>query len=249
MSELTFWFNAFIPKTMPLYTRVLTAGPHAFRTAVPLPVVARSWPGNAFKDWNAGYLTDQRGFDDRFGASHRMCSFVKIDTDAMAVLEWGHSTSGTTEVNLVTGVQTGFAKADLYRCKWSRDFAGESIDAWSARQPSQSGSGNPAANAKTIRFKLVGAAGDPLVGMAADIDYNGVVAIRVSPDSIDVGFSGEIDSFPAYDCYARLADTTKALFRISPPPGRTVTSLLGSASTLVKASVSFPIAHASRIVR
>ena len=59
MPIVKFWLNAFIPKNVTGYTKVLTKGPHAGKTAIPLPGIARTWPGNTLKAWNAGYLTDQ----------------------------------------------------------------------------------------------------------------------------------------------------------------------------------------------
>jgi hypothetical protein len=87
---LRFWINAFIPKTVAGYTRVIPAGTHVGQTAIPLPVLADLNPVNLWKDlWNAfdtGYLTDQRSFDAAPGASVRMRSWVEIDPSTLAVL-------------------------------------------------------------------------------------------------------------------------------------------------------------------
>ena len=120
MPIVTFWLNAFIPKTVAGYTKVLTAGPHAGKTAIPLPTVARTWPGNTFKDWNAGYLTDQRDFNSSPTNSVRMQSLAKVELAGpegpTLISPQAHRSSGTTEVNLVSGVQTGFKVADMTRC-------------------------------------------------------------------------------------------------------------------------------------
>src|SRR5262249_40312462 len=122
MPIVTFWLNAFIPKTVAGYTKVLTAGPHAGKTAIPLPGIARTWPGNTFKDWNAGYLTDQRDFDPSPTNSVRMQSLAKVELAGAEgptlINPQAHRSSGTTEVNLVSGVQTGFKVADMTRCKF-----------------------------------------------------------------------------------------------------------------------------------
>jgi hypothetical protein len=117
MPVISFWLNAFIPRTVAGYTKILTAGPHAGKTAIPLPGIARTWPGNTAKDWNAGYLTDQRGFDPSAGASVRMQSLAEVVLGQVpALVKQAHRSSGTTEVNLVSGVQTGFAVANMSRC-------------------------------------------------------------------------------------------------------------------------------------
>jgi hypothetical protein len=71
MPAISIWINAFSPRSVPGYTQTLSAGKHAGKTAAPLPGVARLWPGNTLKDWNAGYLTDQRPFDSSPGARGR----------------------------------------------------------------------------------------------------------------------------------------------------------------------------------
>ena len=77
--------------------------------------------------------------------------------------------------------------------------------------------------------------------MAADIDYNGTFTITIDgAGGVAIAFSGMIDAFPAYDCYATLNGVTKTLFTNSPPPGNTVASLLGGANRSVTGSASFP---------
>ena len=94
----------------------------------------------------------------------------------------------------------------------------------------------------SISVQLVGQAGDPLVGMAADIDYTGTVTIAAggAPGSITVSFDGLIDAFPAYDCYAKFNGVTKTLFTNSPPPRNTVANLLGGANRPITGRASFP---------
>src|SRR5262249_55742419 len=119
MPTVQFWLNAFIPRTVTGYTQTLTAGPHTGKTAVPLPGIARLWPGNTFKDWNAGYLSDQRTFDSSLTASCRMQSILEVDiAGPPRMVGQTHRSSGTTEVNLSSGAQTGFAVADMSRCSY-----------------------------------------------------------------------------------------------------------------------------------
>ena len=255
MPTVQFWLNAFIPQTVSGYTQTLTAGPHSGKTAVPLPGVARLWPGNTLKDWNAGYLSDQRTFDSSQTASCRMQSILEVDVSGPPrMVGQTHRSSGTTEVNLVSGVQTGFAVADMSRCSYTVIppppmpappgggaglFGGHtSAGRGGAAFPVMPRMPPPT----SIGVELVGQAGDPLVGMAADIDYTGTVTIAVGsgPGSLTVSFNGLIDAFPAYDCYAQFNGVTKTLFTNSPPPGNTVANLLGGANRPITGRASFP---------
>ena len=247
MPVISFWLNAFIPRTVSGYTQTLAAGLHVGKTAVPLPGVARTWPGNTFKDWNAGYLTDQRGFLDNVTASSRMHCWAEVDLGSLTLGRQDHTSSGTTEVNLSTGVQTGFGYADMRRCRFSQHappFGGVGAIFGASRggstMPQPVPHFGPGVRGSTD-VRLVAAAGDPLVGMAADIDYNGTFTITIDgAGGVAIAFSGMIDAFPAYDCYATLNGVTKTLFTNSPPPGNTVASLLGGANRSVTGSASFP---------
>ena len=135
-----------------------------------------------------------------------------------------HRSSGTTEVNLVSGKQTGFAIADMSRCRYfvlPRRVSGVFL---------------------SLNVELSAAAGDPLVGMAADIDFEGTFTIAkgASPTDLTVSFNGTIDAFPAYDCYAAFNNVTKTVFTNSPPAGNTVADLLGGANRAVSGSATFP---------
>ena len=180
MAKLTFWISSFIPASVPGYTVTIGAGVHRGKTAVPLPSAARLWPGNTFKAWNAGYLTDQRTFSNSPTASARMRSLIEIETTTCTEIAQSHTSSGTTEVDLASGVQKGYAVADMSRCKYTP---------------------NPAMTTYHFYRKLEAAAGDPLVGMAADIDYKGTLILTVHSggSKVVVDFEGMIDDFPAYE--------------------------------------------------
>ena len=233
-----FWFNAFIPQTVAGYTKVLAAGPHLGKSAIPLPAAARAWPGNWLKSLDAGYLSDQRGFNNSVTASCRMQSIVEIEMSNLTIVKQTHRSSGTTEVNLDTGAQTGFAIADMTRCKYTLPGAAAngSVGNIAFAPPSSTGMYG------AVVVKLVGAAGDPLVGMAADIDYNGTIVFSgaAGPGTLTVSLDGKIDAFPAYDCYAQFNGVTKTIFTNSPPAGNTVASLLGGANRSVTGKASFP---------
>ena len=228
MATITFWLNAFIPQTVDGYTQVLSGGPHAGKTAVPLPGIARLWPGNTFKDLDAGYLTDQRTFNPAPDNSVRMRSIATVDLAAPGgpamVGSGDHDSSGTTEVNMVTGKQTGYKKADMSRCRFfvlPRRVCGVFT---------------------SLDVQLEGKAGDPLVGMAADIDYEGTFTIMHGTvlGGVVIEFRGKLDQFPAYDCYATYKNVTKELFRSEPPLGNTVADLVGYAKRPVSGKAVFP---------
>lgn len=253
MPIVSFWLNAFIPRTVPGYTKLLTAGPHTGKTAIPLPGVARTWPGNWLKDWDAGYLTDQRAFNPAQTASCRMQSIAEVELAApptpCRLVRQVHRSSGTTEVNLVSGVQTGFAVANMSRCSYT-PFTPSSSPPGGFGPHLGAGRGGPAYPSAplpagvlgTLGLQLVAAAGDPLVGMAADIDYNGTVTFSggATPGSVIVTFDGMLDAFPAYDCYASFNGVTKEIFTSNPPAGNTVANLLGPANRPISGGVRFP---------
>src|SRR5262249_55625422 len=136
-----------------------------------------------------------------------------------------HQSSGTTGVDIVSGVQTGFKVADMSRCSFG---------------PLTILKGLPNQLKATLSVK--GAASDPLVWAAADIDYEGVFTILIDQTSgrITIEFDGKIDAFPAFEGYATYKGTTKALFQTPPPKGNTVMNLPGSANRPQKGSVVFP---------
>lgn len=245
--SLKIWINAFIPQTVAGYTQVIRTGTHARKSAVPLPGLARANPLNLFKNLDAGYLTDQRSFSDLPSASVRMQSLAELQlSPRVSVVRSGHTSSGTTEVDMATGRQLGFAVADMSRCRFSP---------LSVRSPVRhSGSyrtfpvgvafsvASPAAGVPTYELRVIGQASDPLVSAAADIDYEGVFGITVHGGGTRclVEFSGLIDAFPAFECYAQLDGHTKCLFTAPPPSGHTVTNLPGSANRRISGMASFP---------
>src|SRR2546423_4282112 len=89
------WIDAFIPRTVPGYTQMLTKGKHTGKTAIPLPGVARLWPGNTVKPLKEGYLTDQRDFGSSSTSSVRMRSLARIQIDPFRLLHTEHKSSGT----------------------------------------------------------------------------------------------------------------------------------------------------------
>jgi hypothetical protein len=242
--RLVVWINAFIPETVPGYTRVLRKGPYTGKTAVPLPRAARLNPLNTLKDWDAGYMTDQRGFSSEPGASSRMQSYAEISVPPnVAIIRAGHRTSGTMEVDMDTGQQLNYGEAKLGRCKFS---------ALVMKPPAQPRSNFRTlphvrpfgrwSGAPTYHLAVNAEASDPLVSLAADINYRGKFEICFYPDLGKgyVEFNGFLDEFPAFECYAQLNGRTKSLFTSPPPKGNTVTDLLGWANRKVSGFVTFP---------
>ncbi len=226
-----FWINAFIPKTVGDYLKVVEQGPYQGQTAVPLPEIARLSPLNMTKDWEAGYLGDQRHFSKNIKASVRMQSRADFDISKLDIVEEPqhkrHTTSGTIEVNIETGEKTGEKKANMKRCHFAPS---PSKSVWTDEQ-----------NITHIEYALKAAASDPLVKPAADIDYNGTIRLSVdkAAKQVKLGFTGKIDAFPAYEAYASHGDQIQTLFRKSPPVGNTVKSLVGGANRPVEGQATF----------
>ncbi|MCC6537167.1 MAG: hypothetical protein IT162_06430 [Bryobacterales bacterium] len=225
---LKIWINAFIPFEVRGYTRRITTGTHRGKTAVPLPGLARMNPGN-WKDWDAGYLTDQRQFDSSLTAGVRMRSLAELEVSADApqvtVVKTSHETSGTTEVDIETGEELGFEKANMSRCAFEEIIFKPAADGLAAH----------------YSLGLDAAASDPLVSTAADIDYRGkfLIIADASGQGCSVAFVGYIDAFPAFECYARFNGYTQVVFTAMPPPGNTVLDLPGLATRLISGTAVF----------
>jgi len=246
MTTLRLWINAYIPQTVAGYTMVIPKGAHAGKTAVPLPGLARTNPLNLFKNWDAGYLTDQRTWSNALGASVRMQSFAELRlTPQVSVVKTDHRSSGTTEVDMATGNQLGFDVAKMNRCQFSTLSARLPVHRSKTYHTFPLGVpytlDTPANGPPIHELRLVGQASDPLVSAAADIDYEGVfqISMTASPWRCQVVFEGLIDAFPAFECYAQLNGQTKCLFTAPPPAGNTVTNLPGSANRRISGRVLF----------
>ena len=101
----------------------------------------------------------------------------------------------------------------------------------------------PVGVTEIVGTALKAGAGDPLVSAAAHIEYEGDFEVTVfgrAPYRVVVRFDGRIDAFPAYECYAELNGRTRTLFTASPPPGNTVTNLLGGPNRAISGAVGFP---------
>ena len=245
---LTIWINAFIPRDVPEYTISIVRGANSGKTAIPLPTIARLNPLNTFKDWNAGYLTDQRSFSPLPSASVRIQSLAEILLPDASMVRTSHKSSGTTQVNTESGDTTGFAVADTSRCSWGTlsqtPMVGGNLSV-TPRFPIPAPQFPRAAivitDPRVLAISVKGHAGDPLVSAAADIDYEGLFTVTLDSvaSRITVDFDGKLDAFPAFEAYASFNGITKALFTSPPPAGNTVTNLLGDANRPIRGSASF----------
>jgi hypothetical protein len=254
--RLRFWFNAFIPAHVPNFTQTIAKGKHAGKTVVPFPAVAFV-PNLEKIKTTPGFLTDQRGFSSDPEASTRMRHIGSFDlgvfdTDIEAWenmpvkngmmlnfhaskddnFKWRTETSGTIEVDLGTGKEVARKNASLASMTFEQSpeglYTSLMMDRLTAR-----------------RYVAYGSASDPLVRMAACIDYSVVfiVTLRLASRTISVALEGEVDGFPAYEAYATAFGTTGTLLQLAPPAGNTVMNLLGDArfkiTTATQASFSY----------
>ena len=270
--RLVMWINAFIPGHVPGYTQVIMRGENQGLSAVPMPKVARLG-FNAHKPIGTGFLTDQRDFSDKMGASVRMQSAVFMDVYPLALHREMHTSSGTRQVTIPTGETWGDAVADMSDCSASAPHLALTPDEYVVKpwhtHPVTRGGSNDVASwqpdmpvmragaradlilARKIQrgqsyaywIKVTGAAGDPLVNFAANIDYSVrfFVDVDAANSRIWVAVEGVVDNFPAFECYAKYLGTTKTLFRRAPPKGNTVADLLGGPSNKVKGTADFAL--------
>jgi hypothetical protein len=243
---LRVWLNAFIPKTVAGYTKLLATGVHGGKTAVPLPGVARFNPLNTLKNLDAGYLTDQRDFSEDMAASVRMQSRIDLMLSPHPKISaHEHRSSGTTEVDMDTGREIARGVADMKRCSFSPLVTRLATRRTGSYRTPLFGIPYhlemPDAGPPTYEVRVRGQASDPLVSAAADIDYEGVfgVTIQEKPFRCFVSFDGYIDAFPAFECYAQLNGRTKCMFTSPPPPGNTVVNLPMNANRRVSGSAAF----------
>jgi hypothetical protein len=180
-----------------------------------------------------------------------------------------HETSGTTEVNIDSGETQADDRADMSDCEHSRLYKMPFEFAESIYNDLETGKAKlEAPNSYNLFLKgpirhrakrwnaadgqdldkpfgmmvnVTGAASDPLVHAAANIDYDVSFAVGVDPSNarVIVACVGFVDDFPAYECYAKFADTTQTLFTLPPPKGNTVVDLLGGPTRAVTGAVSF----------
>jgi hypothetical protein len=235
--QVAIWINAFIPRTVAGYTRAIPNGIHRAKTAVPLPAVALANPLNWSLHTDNGFLTDQRGFDSSRTASVRMRSLAVVELSPPSLVSQSHTSSGTTQVDMVTGAVRGFARARMSDCSFQLVLPPHRV-----QLGSRSASAVAPAASPIMTLGLHAAASDPLVRGAANIVYAGdfVIAPAKTSSHVTVEFVGKVDAFPAFEGYASLNGVTKALFTLLPSPGNTVLDLALFKFRQVKGAVTLP---------
>jgi len=186
---------------------------------------------------HSGYLTDQRTFNKDINASCRIQSVATIQLyPHTKLIKQAHNTSGTTEISMKTGKKLGYAKADTTACSFQDNSQFKNLNPRSHKKKTFGFSTTDTTDGiRTFELRIVGKASDPLVRFAAAIDYKGVFKIKIiSSTRFAVQFSGYIDDFPSFECYAKFNGTTKPLFKLDPLEGSTVFDLLGDANRKVK---------------
>ena len=225
---VTFWISAFIPREVVGYTQTIQGGPYSGLTAVPLPKLARLHPMNTSKQVGTGYLGDQRGFSEKMSAAVRMRSTLEVNLWPPRIASVSHTTSGTTEVNIDSGMVTAKANADLSGCfvsglEWYlTNSNGRVTKSHGVSENDLLG------NTYMILCQVYGEGSDPLVAGSANIDYDGLLRIFVEPEKsqVRVVWDGAVDGFPAYEAYAQFKNVRKTIFTWMPPVGNTVLNLV-----------------------
>ena len=203
--SVKFWINAFIPRDIPGYTRVVPAGPHRGKTMIPGP--------NPASDC---YLTDQRSFDSFINAKSRKHSEFRIDfSGATPTMTQWHNCDQTTELDCGDGDVEATAKGSTSRMKFTRL---PSVESGKMVIEMECSGSNPCA---------------PSSRLFGDIDFKGRITVDVSARSVEI--DSVIDQFPAFEAYATINDGAGfTIFRVPPPSGNTVMSLPGGADRPVK---------------
>jgi hypothetical protein len=259
--RLAMWINAFIPHDVPGSTVEIRQGDNRGKTAIPLPWYGR-FPLNTFRPLGTGYLTDQRSFSSKITASARMQSLISCEVSPPGGLRGLHQTSGTTEVNVDTGATQRTDDADMSKCHHSQFYSvgyavpstvyrdqaipkSDGLTRWlsgvrGAAKPWISGASEAQLG---LMVNVTGAASDPLVHGAPDIDYDlsFVIGIDQNANSLIVGCLGLVDAFPAFESYTSYLGQTKTLFTLPPPAGNTPLNLVGGPNRSVVAAVKFDL--------
>jgi hypothetical protein len=254
------WINAFIPRNLDGVTKEVMNGENRGKTVIPLP-----WYGrlafNIAKPLGTCFLTDQRSFSNKVTASSRVQSIVSFSMAHIGVVSGQHSTSGTTALRFDDGNTYDRRDADLSRCSISNvysvdyDFISsvytyrndpvliqKYMDRISfAGHPRSFGPARLVETKQGLAVHVVGMASDPLVNLAADVNYDVyfLVGVDLKAETIIVACLGVVDAFPAFECYTSYLGSTMELFTQPSPPGNTAIDLLGEADTPVSGAVMF----------
>jgi hypothetical protein len=205
-SNVRVWINAFIPRDIIGLTLRVPAGPHAGKTMLGEPTFISDC-----------FLTDQRGFSDRFGASSRMRQRVSVDVsrEPFTLVDHTKVCDATHEVDCEDGDEECIDSGDTDRMRASVSSVAGSL------------------GMSALRVHFESAANNPCFGGSPDIDYRGHVTIDLLVRRID--FEILVDSFPAFEMYAQVdGGSPVVLFRRPPPRGNTPGDLPGGPTRQVR---------------
>jgi hypothetical protein len=189
------WLNAFIPRDVPGVTEPAPAAHTGTMVRGP----------TAISDC---YLTDDRSFSSRLGASSRMHSEIELDVARAAEVFQRHVCDPTHEIDCEDGDP---------ECTTSSD---------TSRMHYRNVRGTPGTS---ITVDVLAAANNPCQTGSPDIDYEGTFAVDVTARTVN--FDGKIDSFPAFEAYAAADGASGVtLFNTMPLPGKTPGDLFGGAT-------------------
>jgi Protein of unknown function (DUF3238) len=164
------------------------------------------------------FLTDDRSFSSDVRASSRLHSEIEIDLSGTTPREifQTHSSSGTVEIDCEDGdlEGTGFAQNK------GKGFTDLRII-------------SPGVN-----VKFEGAASDPLVKLAPQVNYKGTYIIDIPQRK--VSFIGLVEPWPAFESYAAInGGAGQKIFQVPPEPGNTSWNLFADANRPVVGTTVF----------
>ncbi len=210
---MKFWINAFIPRDIPGYTRVVPKGVHAGKTMIPGP--QRPGYGNLRVEISDCYLTDQRGFSNHIHAKSRVHSEFRVDFGGPnpTLSQW-HNCDETVECDCGDGDLENQGKGSTSRCRFTLLLPAQRAAVGRASVQMKCASSNPCA---------------PTSMAFGDIDFNGLITVDASGRRIEADIW--IDTFPAFEVYATINDGAGVpMLQEMPASGRTVMNLPAGAT-------------------
>jgi hypothetical protein len=216
MTTIKIWLKSFIPAHIEGFEYV-PGGLHVGKTMISSP-----------KALNLCFLTDQRDFDPSLYAHCRTHSEIEIDLIQGRILNQFHKCDPTIQVDCATGEEICQKPASAEYMKFSDlEIAGD-----------------------TLRIKLSGSARNGClevgnIPIAPSLDYNGTITLhRVDNQTVQVGFDGKIETYPAFEMYAVInGSEPHTIFTAPVVPGATPINLTGGPTRDVKRQVEIQFSY------